>query len=75
MVCLVLEYCIGADFTAAFLGDTVHATAQKVEALASFDRSPTMVYAGFYPQDNLDFPKLDEALQRVSLLLGSRATI
>lgn len=24
-----------------------------------------MVYAGFYPQDNLDFPKLDEALQRV----------
>lgn len=73
----------GSSFLSApaCLGDTFHKTGQPTEPLATFTPQKAMVYAGLYPYDTIQFPKLDESVRKVSALcvaspygLGGAAT-
>lgn len=56
----------------ANVGDTfTHATTTNIEPLPGFKPMQSMVFAGVFPLDAQDFQKLEEAIGRVSLSLGS----
>ena len=58
----------------ARIGDTFHLLHKKVDALPGFVPAKSMVFAGLYPMDASDFPKLDASLQRL-LLNDSSVTL
>ncbi|KZV92180.1 translation factor GUF1, mitochondrial [Exidia glandulosa HHB12029] len=49
------------------IGDTFHRVGQPVEPLPGFQLAKPMVYAGVYPVDSNDFPKLEESIKRLTL--------
>ncbi|WVQ84435.1 GTP-binding protein LepA [Cryptococcus sp. DSM 104549] len=51
----------------AFIGDTVCWADKPVEPLPGFKPMKAMVYAGIFPIDSADFPKLEEAIERLTL--------
>ncbi|KAG8884650.1 Translation factor guf1 mitochondrial [Tulasnella sp. 331] len=51
----------------AHIGDTFFRVGQPVEPLAGFKASKAMVYAGVFPIDASDFPKLEESIARLTL--------
>ena len=51
--------------TLAIIGDTFHRVNQPVEPLPGFQIARPMVFAGIYPVDSNDFPKLEESIKRV----------
>ena len=59
---------IGVDTSSAFIGDTICLADKLVDPLSGFKPMKAMVYAGIFPVDSGDFPKLEEAIERVSLV-------
>ncbi|KAL8277389.1 hypothetical protein RQP46_010229 [Phenoliferia psychrophenolica] len=55
------------DVKDAFLGDTFHHTHSPMPALESFKPLKSMVFAGIYPLEPGGFPKLEEAVRRLTL--------
>lgn len=53
----------------AHIGDTLHRVGEPVEPMPGFKPAKAMVYAGIYPIDSNDFPKLEESIKRVRLLM------
>ncbi|KAG8928691.1 Translation factor guf1 mitochondrial [Tulasnella sp. 418] len=53
--------------TEAHIGDTFFRVGEPVAPLGSFKASKAMVYAGIFPIDNNDFPKLEESIHRLTL--------
>ncbi|KAF8510987.1 P-loop containing nucleoside triphosphate hydrolase protein [Hysterangium stoloniferum] len=51
----------------AHIGDTFHRVGETVEPLPGFTPTKAMVFAGVYPVDSSDFPKLEESIQRLTL--------
>ncbi|RXW18968.1 hypothetical protein EST38_g6886 [Candolleomyces aberdarensis] len=51
----------------AHIGDTLHRLGSEVEPLAGFQPAKAMVFAGVFPVDNSDFPKLEESINRLML--------
>ncbi|KAG2020059.1 Guf1 protein [Coprinopsis cinerea AmutBmut pab1-1] len=51
----------------AHVGDTLHRLGEKVEPLAGFQPAKAMVFAGIFPIENSDFPKLEESINRLTL--------
>ncbi|KAG9123777.1 Translation factor guf1 mitochondrial, partial [Ceratobasidium sp. 392] len=55
----------------AHIGDTLHHAGDVVEPLPGFRPAKAMVFAGVYPLDSNEFPKLEESIKR--LLLTDRS--
>lgn len=53
----------------AHIGDTVCWADKPVEPLPGFKPMKAMVYAGVFPVDSGEFPRLEEAIERVRTLL------
>ncbi|WVF68379.1 GTP-binding protein LepA [Kwoniella sp. CBS 6097] len=51
----------------AFIGDTICWEGKPVEPLPGFKPMKAMVYAGIFPMDSSDFPKLEESIERLTL--------
>ncbi|KAF9558033.1 GTP-binding protein lepa [Agrocybe pediades] len=51
----------------AHIGDTIHRVGEVVEPMAGFQPAKAMVFAGVYPIDSNDFPKLEESINRLTL--------
>ncbi|KAF5330933.1 hypothetical protein D9619_005388 [Psilocybe cf. subviscida] len=51
----------------AHIGDTIHRLGEAVEPMAGFQPAKAMVFAGVYPIDSADFPKLEESINRLTL--------
>ncbi|PPQ64103.1 hypothetical protein CVT24_008920 [Panaeolus cyanescens] len=51
----------------AHIGDTIHRVGEAVEPMAGFQPAKAMVFAGVYPIENSDFPKLEESINRLTL--------
>ncbi|WVR07951.1 GTP-binding protein LepA [Kwoniella sp. DSM 27419] len=51
----------------AFIGDTICLADKPVEPLPGFKPMKAMVYAGIFPMDSSDFPKLEESIERLTL--------
>ncbi|WWC95718.1 GTP-binding protein LepA [Kwoniella sp. B9012] len=51
----------------AFIGDTICWADKPVEPLPGFKPMKAMVYAGVFPMDSSDFPKLEESIERLTL--------
>ncbi|CAA7271490.1 unnamed protein product [Cyclocybe aegerita] len=51
----------------AHIGDTLHRVGEAVEPMAGFQPAKAMVFAGVYPLENADFPKLEESINRLTL--------
>ncbi|WVQ95928.1 GTP-binding protein LepA [Kwoniella sp. CBS 9459] len=51
----------------AFIGDTICWADKPVEPLPGFKPMKAMVYAGIFPMDSSDFPKLEESIERLTL--------
>jgi len=51
----------------AHIGDTIHRVGEIVEPMAGFQPTKAMVFAGIYPIDSNDFPKLEESINRLTL--------
>nr|XP_019009479.1 GTP-binding protein LepA [Kwoniella pini CBS 10737]OCF48260.1 GTP-binding protein LepA [Kwoniella pini CBS 10737] len=51
----------------AFIGDTICWVDKPVEPLPGFKPMKAMVYAGVFPMDSSDFPKLEESIERLTL--------
>lgn len=49
----------------AHIGDTLHRVGEGVEPMPGFQPAKAMVFAGIYPVDTNDFPKLEESIKRV----------
>jgi translation elongation factor EF-4 len=49
----------------AHIGDTLHRVGEGVEPMPGFQPAKAMVFAGIYPVDSNDFPKLEESIKRV----------
>lgn len=49
----------------AHIGDTLHRVGEEVEPMPGFQPAKAMVFAGIYPVDSNDFPKLEESIKRV----------
>ncbi|EJD05678.1 Guf1 protein [Fomitiporia mediterranea MF3/22] len=59
--------CNMKDSTEAHVGDTLYRTGYPVKALRGFTPSKAMVFAGVFPVDSNDFPKLEESIKRLTL--------
>ncbi|KAM0746804.1 GTP-binding protein lepa [Meredithblackwellia eburnea MCA 4105] len=55
------------DVNDAFLGDTFHHTHSPMPPLESFKPLKSMVFAGIYPLEPGGFPKLEDAVRRLTL--------
>ncbi|KAK4700560.1 hypothetical protein P7C70_g5688, partial [Phenoliferia sp. Uapishka_3] len=55
------------DVKDAYLGDTFHHTHAPMPPLESFKPLKSMVFAGIYPLEPGGFPKLEEAVRRLTL--------
>lgn len=51
----------------AHIGDTLHRAGEPVEPMEGFQETKAMVFAGVFPVDNSDFPKLEESINRLTL--------
>ncbi|PPQ99995.1 hypothetical protein CVT26_009277 [Gymnopilus dilepis] len=51
----------------AHIGDTLHRVGEVVEPMAGFQPAKAMVFAGVYPIENSEFPKLEESINRLTL--------
>ncbi|KAL9931553.1 hypothetical protein V8E36_009550 [Tilletia maclaganii] len=51
----------------AEIGDTFHLAGEQVEPLEAFESTTPMVFAGIFPIDTTEWPKLDDALRRLTL--------
>ncbi|KIO21548.1 hypothetical protein M407DRAFT_125564 [Tulasnella calospora MUT 4182] len=51
----------------AHIGDTFYRMGEPVEPMGGFKQSKAMVYAGVFPVDSNDFPKLEESIERLTL--------
>jgi len=51
----------------AHIGDTLHRVGEGVEPMPGFQPAKAMVFAGVYPVDSNDFPKLEESIKRLTL--------
>ncbi|KAF5373944.1 hypothetical protein D9758_000732 [Tetrapyrgos nigripes] len=51
----------------AHIGDTLHRVGEPVEPMPGFKPSKAMVFAGIFPIDSSDFPKLEESIKRLTL--------
>ncbi|KAG9013242.1 Translation factor guf1 mitochondrial [Tulasnella sp. 427] len=51
----------------AHIGDTFYRMGEPVEPMPGFKQSKAMVYAGVFPVDSNDFPKLEESIARLTL--------
>ncbi|PFH54152.1 hypothetical protein AMATHDRAFT_135267 [Amanita thiersii Skay4041] len=59
--------CNMKESSEAHIGDTLHRVGQPVEPMPGFQPMKAMVYAGIYPIDSNDFPKLEESIKRLTL--------
>ncbi|GJJ12546.1 Translation factor guf1 mitochondrial [Clathrus columnatus] len=59
--------CNMKDHNEAYIGDTLFHAGQTVQPLIGLTPAKAMVYAGVYPVDSNDFPKLEESVQRLTL--------
>ncbi|KAG8899304.1 Translation factor guf1 mitochondrial [Tulasnella sp. 408] len=50
----------------AHIGDTFYRMGEPVEPMGGFKQSKAMVYAGVFPVDSNDFPKLEESIARTA---------
>ncbi|KAJ8700012.1 Translation factor guf1 mitochondrial [Pleurotus ostreatus] len=53
--------------TDAHVGDTLYRVGQPVDSIPGFKPAKPMVFAGVYPIDSGDFPKLEESIKRLTL--------
>lgn len=60
--------CAMKDVKDAHLGDTFHHTHAPMPPLESFEPLKSMVFAGCYPMEPGGFPKLEDAIKRVSTI-------
>ncbi|KAL1755965.1 P-loop containing nucleoside triphosphate hydrolase protein, partial [Schizophyllum commune] len=51
----------------AHIGDTLHRVGAPVDPMPGFRPAKAMVFAGVFPIDNADFPKLEESIRRLTL--------
>jgi len=51
----------------AHIGDTLHRVGDPVEPMPGFQPAKAMVFAGIYPVESNDFPKLEESIKRLTL--------
>ncbi|KAF8759049.1 Translation factor GUF1 -like protein, mitochondrial [Rhizoctonia solani] len=63
--------CNMKDSNEAHIGDTLHHAGEQVDPLPGFRPAKAMVFAGVYPVDSNEFPKLEESVKR--LLLTDRS--
>ncbi|TDL25027.1 GTP-binding protein lepa [Rickenella mellea] len=59
--------CNMKESSEAHIGDTLHRVGEFVEPLPGFIPAKAMVYAGVFPVDSTDFPKLEESIKRLTL--------
>lgn len=59
--------CAMKDYKDAYLGDTFHHTNAPTPPLESFKPLKSMVFAGVYPLEPGGFPKLEDAIKRLTL--------
>ncbi|KAK2466743.1 hypothetical protein APHAL10511_001001 [Amanita phalloides] len=59
--------CNMKESSEAHIGDTLYRMGQPVEPMPGFQPMKAMVYAGIYPVDSNDFPKLEESIKRLTL--------
>ncbi|CAE6421062.1 unnamed protein product [Rhizoctonia solani] len=63
--------CNMKESSEAHIGDTLHHAGEQVDPLPGFRPAKAMVFAGVYPIDSNEFPKLEESVKR--LLLTDRS--
>ncbi|KEP53208.1 elongation factor-type GTP-binding protein [Rhizoctonia solani 123E] len=63
--------CNMKESSEAHIGDTLHHAGEQVDPLPGFRPAKAMVFAGVYPLDSNEFPKLEESVKR--LLLTDRS--
>ena len=56
-----------APLPPAHIGDTLHRVGAPVDPMPGFRPAKAMVFAGVFPIDNADFPKLEESIRRLTL--------
>ncbi|KAG8835361.1 Translation factor guf1 mitochondrial [Serendipita sp. 399] len=59
--------CNMKDPTEAHIGDTFHLVGKPVEPLIGFQPNKPMVFAGVFPFDTSEFPRLEESIKRLTL--------
>ncbi|KAF9469277.1 translation factor GUF1, mitochondrial [Collybia nuda] len=59
--------CNMKESSEAHIGDTLHRVGQPVEPMPGFQPAKAMVFAGVFPVDSSDFPKLEESIKRLTL--------
>ncbi|KAI0685669.1 GTP-binding protein lepa [Cytidiella melzeri] len=59
--------CNMKESSEAHIGDTLHRIGVPVEPMPGFKPAKAMVYAGIFPVDSSDFPKLEESIKRLTL--------
>ncbi|KAI0071753.1 GTP-binding protein lepa [Panus rudis PR-1116 ss-1] len=59
--------CNMKESTEAHIGDTLHRVGAPVDPMPGFKPAKAMVYAGVFPVDSNDFPKLEESIKRLTL--------
>ncbi|KAG6830749.1 Translation factor guf1 mitochondrial [Tricholoma furcatifolium] len=59
--------CNMKESSEAHIGDTLHRAGEPVEPLPGFQPAKPMVYAGVFPIESNDFPKLEESIKRLTL--------
>lgn len=51
----------------AFIGDTIHNSANPIEPLQGFEPAQPMVFAGVYPSDQSQHVNLRSAIEKLTL--------
>ncbi|KAG5645058.1 Translation factor guf1 mitochondrial [Asterophora parasitica] len=59
--------CNMKESSEAHIGDTLYRLGEPVEPLPGFQPAKAMVFAGVFPVDSNDFPKLEESIKRLTL--------
>ncbi|KAF7363657.1 Translation factor GUF1, mitochondrial [Mycena sanguinolenta] len=59
--------CNMKESSEAHIGDTLHRVGSAVDPMPGFKPAKAMVYAGIFPIDTSDFPKLEESIKRLAL--------
>ncbi|TFK76221.1 GTP-binding protein lepa [Pluteus cervinus] len=59
--------CNMKESSEAHIGDTLFRIGHPVEPMPGFKPAKAMVYAGVFPVDSNDFPKLEESIKRLTL--------
>ncbi|KAF7295365.1 Translation factor GUF1, mitochondrial [Mycena indigotica] len=59
--------CNMKESSEAHIGDTLHRSGSPVDPMPGFKPAKAMVYAGIFPVESNDFPKLEESIKRLAL--------